>query len=617
LERLVATVEVTGYVPMFARFRFGSILTCSGFACRPRIVPMSVYHQDPVPRGIRVSETPRRSPRRLRRDRRSTSHRPRLERLEERVVLSPTIFTVNSTGSGTSGSGTSGTLPYVVSQANANTNADGSEIEFDSSVFNSSSPQTITLGATLVLSETAGPEVIDGPGVGIVTISGGGAVRVFEVDSGVTATLSGMTITGGSVGGNGGGLFNSGSLTVDDSKFDANRASRGGGALGNTGHIDLLNSGFADNSAQSTGGAVSDSGSGSISGCTFSSNSAGSWGGGISVNSGALTIINTSIDDNTSGYWGGGLVVKHGAALTADNASLDGNYANAFGGGIEIMGTATITNSTFTSDVAYHNGGGIANNGSLTATGDVFLSDDAQNNDGGGYAGGGYGNLGGGSAVIADCTFSKDSAGYGGGGLASFTAAVTVSDCTFSGNRAASVGGGITLYSGSLTLKLSTLSENSATKGGGLSNNPELRAGGASLTVDGCTLSGNSAAVDGGGLDNWGTATLTDCTVSGNSVGTGGGGIDNESGTVTIGNTIVAQNTATTSGPDALGTFTSLGNNLIGEADGSSGWVGSDRPAPPASRSTPCWRPWPTTAARPRRWPCCRAARRSTRVTTR
>ena len=44
----------------------------------------------------------------------------------------------------------------------------------------------------------------------------------------------------------------------------------------------------------------------------------------------------------------------------------------------------------------------------------------------------------------------------------------------------------------------------------------------------------------------------------------------------TIGNTIVAGNTATTSGPDALGTFASLGNNLIGETDGSSGWVGSD-----------------------------------------
>ena len=37
----------------------------------------------------------------------------------------------------------------------------------------------------------------------------------------------------------------------------------------------------------------------------------------------------------------------------------------------------------------------------------------------------------------------------------------------------------------------------------------------------------------------------------------------------------MAGNTATT-GPDVYGAFTSQGNNLIGETDGSSGWVGSD-----------------------------------------
>jgi len=47
-------------------------------------------------------------------------------------------------------------------------------------------------------------------------------------------------------------------------------------------------------------------------------------------------------------------------------------------------------------------------------------------------------------------------------------------------------------------------------------------------------------------------------------------------GTTKLTNTIVAENTATTSGPDALGAFASQGNNLIGETDGSSGWVSSD-----------------------------------------
>ncbi len=56
-----------------------------------------------------------------------------------------------------------------------------------------------------------------------------------------------------------------------------------------------------------------------------------------------------------------------------------------------------------------------------------------------------------------------------------------------------------------------------------------------------------------------------------------GGGLYNADGTVTLGNTIVAENTAVGGGgPDALGTIVSQGHNLIGETDGSSGWVGSD-----------------------------------------
>ena len=45
--------------------------------------------------------------------------------------------------------------------------------------------------------------------------------------------------------------------------------------------------------------------------------------------------------------------------------------------------------------------------------------------------------------------------------------------------------------------------------------------------------------------------------------------------TTNLGNTIIAGNTAGT-GPDVYGGITSQGNNLIGETDGSSGWVGSD-----------------------------------------
>jgi Ca2+-binding RTX toxin-like protein len=72
--------------------------------------------------------------------------------------------------------------------------------------------------------------------------------------------------------------------------------------------------------------------------------------------------------------------------------------------------------------------------------------------------------------------------------------------------------------------------------------------------------------------------TLTNCTVSGNSATAGnGGGLYNKGGKTKAGNTIVAGNTASSTAPDAQGPFVSLGHNLIGKTNGSTGWLSSDR----------------------------------------
>ena len=129
-------------------------------------------------------------------------------------------------------------------------------IDFDSTVFNT--PQTITLtGGQLELSNTSGTETITGPAAG-VTVSGGGLSRVFQVDANVTASISGLTITEGSVSGerrwpgqlrrhdhadrlhhqrqlrrNGGGLFTDGygTTTLTNCTVSGNSASENGGGL--------------------------------------------------------------------------------------------------------------------------------------------------------------------------------------------------------------------------------------------------------------------------------------------------------------------------------------------------------------------------------------------------
>ncbi len=94
---------------------------------------------------------------------------------------------------------------------------------------------------------------------------------VFTVDSGVTVSLSGMTIAGGYAfeGGNGGGLDNFGALTVSNSVFSSNSV--------NNGDISSGSSGDGGGIANERGGTLT------VSGSSFTGNSTGigGQGGGI------------------------------------------------------------------------------------------------------------------------------------------------------------------------------------------------------------------------------------------------------------------------------------------------------------------------------------------------
>ena len=88
-----------------------------------------------------------------------------------------------------------------------------------------------------------------------------------------------------------------------------------------------------------------------------------------------------------------------------------------------------------------------------------------------------------------------------------------------------------------------------------------------------CTISDNSAIERGGGLWNYGTATLTDC-VQRRSTNEGGGVylLSGPNSRTTIVGTIVAGNAAAVIGPDLFGTVTlDQGDNLVGEGSGASG----------------------------------------------
>jgi hypothetical protein len=289
-----------------------------------------------------------------------------LEGLEDRVVLSPTLFTVTDISDNPSDTGS---LRYAINKANADPNSDGSLIQFDPTAF--IAPETITVTSTLGLAEKDGPEVISGPGASLVTISGNNAIQVFQVASGVTGTLSGLTITCGHAG-YGGGIQNLGTLTVANSSFASNSASVDGGGIENSGTLTVANSTFASNSATYGGGGIYNVDTLTVSNSTFEHSSA-NYGGGIANYPGKLAVFSSTFASN-SAVSGGGIANLISGTMTVTNSTIDHNSA-VDGGGIANGGTLTVANSTFASNSAEEYGGGIENGGTLTAINDTIAYD--------------------------------------------------------------------------------------------------------------------------------------------------------------------------------------------------------------------------------------------------
>ncbi|WNZ24949.1 DUF4347 domain-containing protein [Leptolyngbya sp. NK1-12] len=237
---------------------------------------------------------------------------------------------------------------------------------------------TITLtGGELGISSDVN---IYGNGAPFVTISGNNASRVFNINSG-TVLLSGLTVANGFAGGdNGGGILNSGILTVQFCTLQGNLALLGGG-INNRGTLTVSGSTFSGNSAPS-GGGIFNRDTVTVSGSTFSGNSAGD-GGGIS-NFGTLTVNSSTFSGNSADGLGGGGIYNLGT-VTVSGSTFSGNSASrSEGGGINNLRTLTVRSSYFLNNRANTEGGGISNRfiGTATLIGNVISQNSA--NTGGG-----------------------------------------------------------------------------------------------------------------------------------------------------------------------------------------------------------------------------------------
>jgi hypothetical protein len=210
---------------------------------------------------------------------------------------------------------------------------------------------------------------------------------------------------------------------------------------------------------------------------------------------------------------------------------------------------------------------------------------------------------------------------------------MTLDHCNISGNTAARFIGGIDNL-GRLTVANTTIANNVASFAGGLDNlsgwvemsNSTVtgNSGGAiansgSMMITGSTIAGNTSGGAFGGIFHSGSFDLniTNSTISNNTAGTGAAGIfvsapdpgmlptveltsttitrnigrgpaavggmivlrsqDGRTPRVSVRNTIIAENESVGGRPDVFGPVFSLGYNLIGQADTSTGWLDTDQ----------------------------------------
>ena len=243
-----------------------------------------------------------------------------------------------------SGSPTDVTLPYAVANAQ-----NGDSISFASDL----SGDTIYLNSTLAVNSNV---TITGLGAANLAVSGQYLVGDFAIGTGVTASISGMTIEDAY----GSGVYNSpaATLTLNADVFADNHAQFGAG-LDNGGTLFLTNSTFTGNVAidGGLGGGFFNFGTMVATNNTFTGNTALYGGGGITYESAyasTLTLTNDTIANNTatSGYGGG---LWEYAYTTMDNTIVAGNNGSDVYGLVDVVNYSLIGN---TSDMSIGSGAG-------------------------------------------------------------------------------------------------------------------------------------------------------------------------------------------------------------------------------------------------------------------
>lgn len=441
-------------------------------------------------------------------------------------VRAATVVVTNTNDSGT------GSLRQTIIDA-----TNGDTITFD----NSLSGQTIRLQSTLTIDKNI---TIDASALLEKIILSGdsdndtdGDIKLINITANKTVTIKNIKFTKGfspSYTLNAGAIDNLGILNVYDSEFDFNAGGQGG-AIRNSGNLYVEDNTFTSNSALEGGAILNNiNAQAEIRDSTFSGNVAnenevnhlGGAGGAI-ANVGIFYVSNSNFTNNSAA--GGGAFANGYGSTTINNSTFTNNSASAEHGGGAINnfeGTVNITQSTFTNNSATYGGAIMAGdhpNGPDTTT------------------------------TISESIISNNQATAGGGGIEFDSGtSMTIDKTTISGNTAPAAGGIANVSGNLLTITNSTISNNTATQspqpGGILSLFSPV-------TIKNSTVTGNNHTAVG----IQGNAIISNTTIAGNS----GYGLEVFTNSLSITNSILANNTNTDCRIQWGATVTTNQNNII------------------------------------------------------
>ena len=217
------------------------------------------------------------------------------------------------------------------------------------------------------------------------------------------------------------------------------------------------------------------------------------------VASGILTIENVTIQGFSCGKGGGAIYIEARGTCNMVSGKISGNSAWDKGGGVYVRGIFNMHDGTISgNNVSSGSGGGVYvyTSGTFTMDGGIISKNNAQS--------------GGGVYVYQNGSFNMK-----GGEIRNNQAA----------NGSSGEGGGVYVYGGTFTMDGGTISGNTAIEnGGGVYVNKN------SFTMGDGTISGNTANAAGGGVYMYsGSFTMTGGSITGNGAGRNGNGVSIES----------------------------------------------------------------------------------------